>query len=141
MAQIPLIIAASIFVLLGGFHGFLTLKDLINPTAFTPPDPALREAMQQSRIALHPGINLWKAWLGFNLTHSLSLIFFGSPFLYFGIFKPNIFMSSLILQTIAVFISAIYVILCIKFFFSTPAIASAIGLICFVVAVGLANVK
>lgn len=141
MAQILVIIASLIFVLLGGFHGFLTLKDLINPTAFTPTDPALREAMQQSRIALHPGVNLWKAWIGFNVTHSLSLIFFGAPFLYFGIVKPNIFMSSVILQAIAVLVSAIYVILCIKFFFLTPAIASVIGLICFIVAVGLANAK
>ncbi len=138
MAQVLIIIAASIFLLLGSFHGFLTLRDLVHPMAFTPPDPALREAMQQSGIAFHPSVNLWKAWMGFNLTHSLSLVFFGAPFLYVGIFKPNVFASSLLLQAVAVLVSVIYVVLSLNFFFSTPAIASAIGLICFLVAAGLA---
>jgi hypothetical protein len=74
MAQLLISIAASIFLLMGAGHGALTLRDLKHPRAFTPQDPALRQAMQQSSIAFHPTINLWKAWLGFNLTHSLGLV-------------------------------------------------------------------
>ncbi len=138
MAQLLIIIAASIFLLMGAGHGALTLRDLKHPRAFTPPDPALRQAMQQSSIAFHPTINLWKAWLGFNLSHSLGLILFGAAFLHVGIFEPNAFASSLLVQTVAVLVSAIYLVLSVKFFFSKPVIGSTIGLVCFLVAAGLA---
>ena len=36
--------------------------------------------MQQSAIALNPSINLWRAWMGFNLTHSLGAVMFGGAF-------------------------------------------------------------
>jgi hypothetical protein len=138
MARLLLVIAASMFLLMGALHGVLTLRDLRSPQTFTPPDPALREAMQQSSLRLHRSINLWSAWLGFNLTHSLGLVLFGGAFLYVGIFAPVVFASSLPLQAIAVLVSAIYLVLCLGFFFSTPAIGSAIGLVCFLAAAGLA---
>ena len=138
MARLLLVIAASMFLLMGAQHAVLTLRDLGNPTAFTPPDPALRQAMQQSSIRLHRSINLWRAWLGFNLTHSLGLVMFGGAFLYLGIFAPVVFESSPALQAIAVLVSAIYLVLCLRFFFSTPAIGSTIGLVCFLAAAGLA---
>ena len=138
MAQLLISIAASIFLLMGAGHGALTLRDLKHPRAFTPPDPALRQAMEQSSIRLHPSINLWRAWLGFNLTHSLGLILFGAAFLHVGIFEPNAFASSLLVQAVAVLVSAIYLVLSLKFFFFKPVIGSTIGLVCFLVAAGLA---
>lgn len=139
MTQILVIIAASIFLLLGTLHGALTLRDVKNPRFFTPPDAALRQAMQESSIRFHPNINLWKAWLGFNLTHSLGLIFFGGAFLHVGIFEPKNFASSLLFQAVAVSVSAIYMGVSLKFFFSKPAIYSAVGLACFLIAAGLAH--
>ena len=138
MAQLLIIIAASPFLLMGAGHGILTLRDLKHPRAFTPRDPALRQAMQQSSIGLHPTINLWRAWLGFNLTHSLGLVLFGSAFLHVGIFEPTAFASSLLVQAVAVLVSAIYLVLSLAFFFSKPVISSTIGLVCFLVASGLA---
>ncbi|TDT98205.1 hypothetical protein EDD99_6423 [Streptomyces sp. 846.5] len=139
MARLLIIAAASVFLLLGVVHGALTLADLKNPVSFTPPDPALREAMQRSSIRLNPDINLWKAWLGFNLTHSLGLVLFGAAYLYGGVFKPDAFAGSTLLQAVAVLVSAIYLVVCLVFFFPTPAIAAAVGLACFVAATGLAH--
>lgn len=138
MSQILIIVAASVFLLMGGGHGILTLKDLKNPKAFTPRDPELRKAMQQSSIGFHPTINLWDAWIGFNLTHSLGLILFGAAFLHVGVFEPLAFAQSPLLQTCAVVVSAIYLVLSLKFFFSKPVIGSAMGLVCFAIAAALA---
>ncbi len=138
MSQILIIFASSIFLFLGGGHGILTLMDFKNPKSFTPRDPELRKAMQQSSIRLHPSINLWDAWMGFNLTHSLGIVLFGAAYLYVGVFEPIVFAQSLLLQSCAVIVSAIYLILSIKFFFSKPVIGSAIGLTCFVLAAGIA---
>jgi predicted anti-sigma-YlaC factor YlaD len=137
MARLLIIMAASVFLSMGALHGALTLRDLRNPTAFTPPDPALRQAMQRSSIRLHQSINLWRAWLGFNLTHSLGLVLFGGAFVYVGIFGPQAFASSLPLQAVAVLVSAVYLVLSLMFFFSIPIIGSTIGLVGFVVAASL----
>jgi len=137
MVQLLIIIAATPFLLMGAAHGAITLRDLKHPRAFTPRDPALRQAMQQSSIAVHPSINLWRAWLGFNLTHSLGLILFGAALLHVGIFEPDAFASSLLIQAVAVLVSVVYLVLSHMFFFSKPVIGSAIGLVCFLAAAAL----
>ena len=75
IAQALVLVGASIFLLLGTLHGVLTLIDVIGPPRyFTPRDAALRQAMQDSTLAIHPATNLWRAWLGFNLSHSLGVM-------------------------------------------------------------------
>lgn len=137
MSQLLIILAASVFLALGSLHGLLTLRDLKVPSTFTPRDPALRTAMQQSGIALHPAVNLWDAWMGFNLTHSLGIILFASAYLYVGIFEPLAFAHSMLLQGCAIGVSGIYLILSLRFFFSKPAIGSAVAMTCFTLASGL----
>jgi len=140
MTRIFVSIGGSIFLLLGTLHGLLTLKDLFEPKAFTPRDPALREAMQQSSIGLDRSINLWNAWLGFNFTHSLGLMLFGGAFLYLGLFDPAAFKAHTLLQIIGITVSATYLVLSIKFFFIKPTLGSAIGLGSFIVATILARI-
>lgn len=134
MSQALIVVAASIFVMLGSLHGLLTLRDISNPTSFTPRDPALRHAMQESGIAFHPDVNLWKAWLGFNLTHSLGIVLFGGAFLYIGLFVPGAYAGSRALQAVAVSVSATYLAISVFFFFSGPVIGSAMATVCFLAA-------
>ncbi len=134
MVQLLLVVGSSIFVLLGGAHGVLTFRDLSNPRSFTPRDPELRAAMQESAIAFHPKVNLWRAWLGFNLSHSLGLVMFGGAFLYLGIFQSFLFSRSILLQSCSILVSAAYLVMSLKFFFSKPAIGSGIAMACFVLA-------
>lgn len=140
MIQILIVVGAWVFLLMGAAHGLLTLRDLQKPRAFTPPDPALRLAMQQSTIRLHPSTNLWKAWMGFNLTHSLGVVLFGAAYLYVGLVEPSAFGSSLLLQSVAVVVSAMYLLVSYHFFFWKPLVGSTIGLVAFLVAAGLVYV-
>ena len=133
MIQLLLIVGSSIFVLLGAAHGVLTLKDLGNPRNFTPRDAKLRTAI----IAFHPKVNLWQAWLGFNLSHSLGLVMFGGAFLYVGIFHPLLFSQSPLLQGCSILIPAAYLVMSLKFWFSKPAIGSGISMGCFILAAAL----
>jgi hypothetical protein len=137
IAQGFLILGASIFLILGVFHGGLTLQDLTNPSTFTPLDVELREAMQRSSIAIHPQANLWRAWLGFNLSHSLGLVMFGGTFLNIGLFHFSVFNQNLYLQICALLISITYLLMSLKFWFYKPVIGSGLALICFMIAVGL----
>jgi hypothetical protein len=137
IALILEIIGASIFLLLGIFHGILTLQDLSNPCTFVPPDKALLLAMQDSSINIHPQTNLWKAWLGFNLSHSLGLVMFGGTFLAIGLFDFEVFTDNYWLQSCALLIATAYLIMSLRFWFYKPAIGSGIALACFVLAAGL----
>lgn len=137
MVQVLLVVGTSIFVVLGGAHGVLTLRDLRHPRAFTPPDPELRAAMQHSAIAFHPDVNLWRAWVGFNLSHSLGLVMFGGAFVYLGLFHAVVFSQSPLVQSCAMLVSAAYLVMSLRFWFSTPAIGSGMALVCFVLAAGL----
>jgi hypothetical protein len=137
VVQLLLTVGSGIFLLLGAAHGVLTLKDLGNPRNFTPRDAKLRTAMQQSTIAFHPKINLWQAWLGFNLSHSLGLVMFGGAFLYVSIFHSLLFSQSSLLQGCSILVSAAYLVMSLKFWFSNPAIGSGISMGCFVLAAAL----
>src|SRR5258707_514077 len=112
MSQILMIVAASVFLLMGGAHGILALKDLKNPRAFTPRDPELRKAMRHKHW---PSSNhqLMGRMMGFNLTHSLGLVLFGAAFLHAGVFEPMALARSLLLQACAVVVSAICFVLCL----------------------------
>lgn len=139
MIQWLIIAGSAIFLLLGTLHGLLTFRDLRQPRAFTPADSVLRAAMQQSAIALHPKINLWRAWMGFNLSHSLGIVMFGAAFLYLGILDPSLFSRSLLLQACAIAISASYLLMSLRFWFSRPAIGSAASMTCFILATVLSH--
>jgi hypothetical protein len=141
IAQALIIAGASIFLILGVLHGALTLQDLRHPRTFTPPDISLRQSMQESSIAIHPQTNLWKAWLGFNLSHSLGLVVFGGALLAIGLFYFPLFAQIFWLQSAALSIAAAYLILSLNFWFSRPVIASGIALVCFAIASGLLNVQ
>jgi hypothetical protein len=136
-AQFLEIMGATIFLILGVFHGVMTLQDLINPRTFTPPDQSLRQAMQESSIAIDPQTNLWKAWLGFNLSHSLGLVVFGGALVVIGVFYFSIFSDSYWIQSCALCIAMAYLVLSLKFWFSKPAIVSGVALTCLLIAVGL----
>jgi hypothetical protein len=115
----------------------LTLQDLGNPRNFTPGDAELGAAMRQSTIAFDPQINLWQAWLGFNLSHSLGLLMFGGAFLYVGIFHSLLFSQSPLLQSCSFLVSAVYLVVSLKFWSSkpTPFLGTYMG--CFILAAAL----
>lgn len=140
MVKLFIILGASIFVLLGVLHALYTFQDLDNPRNFTPRNENLLDEMKESSVALHPQINLWKAWLGFHFSHSLGLLMFGGAFLYIGVFHPQFFAQSTLLKICSVLIPAIYLLLSINFWFSKPAIFSGISTACFVLATVLSSI-
>lgn len=135
MAQALLIVGAGIFLLLGMIHAILTLRDLSNPRTFTPTDAAVLTAMQASQLAIAPNeTNLWKAWLGFNLSHSLGILLFGGELLGIGLFQFTLFAHSPLIQSVTLLVSAAYFVLSVCFWFSRPAIGSAAAFLCFLMA-------
>jgi len=132
MARVLFVAGAAIFALLGVAHGVLTLRDLGTPRSFVPTDEQAHEVMARARLRLAPRTSIWNAWLGFNLSHSLGLLVFGTLLggLALGDF-PLVARSS-VLRGAAIVVSTTYVLLAIRFWFWVPVAASALGTLCFI---------
>jgi hypothetical protein len=133
LSELFFLVGAALFALLGVGHGVLTLRDLRAPRSFTPIDDSLRRAMAEAPLRFAPQTTMWKAWLGFNLSHSLGLVIFGTflgalAFRDFGVVAESVF-----LQSGAVIAGLIYVVLAVRFWFWAPAVLSGVGTLCFVV--------
>lgn len=137
MARILLAIGGTIFLVLGTLHGVLTLRDVATPRAFTPTDKAVRIAMQGARLAFNSRVNLWRAWLGFNLSHSLGIVLFGGGLLLLAWLYFPVFAASHLLQGISVVVAATYLVLSLCFWFWGPALGSGLSLLCILAAVVL----
>ncbi len=132
MPRLFVLTGAFIFFVLGAYHGALTFRDLWTPRAFTPTNVNVRLAMQASRLALSPSINLWKAWLGFNFSHSLGLLVFGGGLVVMAWGHFPYLAGNRPLQVTAVAVAIAYFALSARFWFWIPTLAIGIGLTCFV---------
>jgi hypothetical protein len=135
MAPFLLAIGGAIFLVLGISHGVLTLRDVSKPRAFTPTDDAVRVAMQGARLALNPRANLWQAWLGFNLSHSLGMVLFGGGLLLLAWRHFPAFAASPLLQGAAAVVAGTYLVLSLRFWFWGPALGFGLSLLCILAAV------
>ncbi|HEY8134121.1 MAG TPA: hypothetical protein VII12_19750, partial [Thermoanaerobaculia bacterium] len=121
-----LIVGGVIFCLLGLLHAIYTLGDIARPRRLAPSDPELVARMQSTGLRLsRDRTNMWDAWLGFNLSHSLGAILFGVVCITVSARSSIIYLAA---------ISVIYLVLAIRFWFNVPAIAIAIATACLLVA-------
>jgi hypothetical protein len=85
MIAVLLILGGSISCELGGSHAIYTLLDLRNPRWLVPVDPSVAQAMANSALRLSGGgTDMWRAWIGFNFSHSLGLLLFGALAIWAG---------------------------------------------------------
>ncbi|QHV99336.1 hypothetical protein GJR95_31905 [Spirosoma endbachense] len=89
--------------------------------------------MKTSSALLSPAINMWKAWVGFNASHSIGLLFIGLinfylALRYFGHLQADPFFFISTLLTIG-----FYVWLAKTYWFTIPLMGVSIALLCFVV--------
>ena len=76
---ILLIFGGAIFGVLGALHAVYTLLDLRNPRRLVPSDPSVAQAMANSGLRLSGGrTDMWRAWIGFNFSHSLGVLLVGA---------------------------------------------------------------
>ena len=133
LAKTLFLVGTTIFCVLGVAHGFLTLRDLRTPRSFTPTDERVRRAMAEAPLRFAPQTTIWSAWLGFNLSHSLGLLVFGLLLGGVALHDFRFVAGNLFLQSISVSVALVYALLAVRFWFWVPAVASALGGVCFLV--------
>ena len=130
-AQLLFVIAAVIFFVLGVIHVVLTMRDLYDPRYLTPTDDAVRQAMTEARLRLAPVTTIWRAWVGFNFSHSLGLLVFGGILGGLALYDFRLIANSFALQVAAVVVAGTYTVLALRFWFAVPAAAAACGTLAF----------
>ena len=75
--------AATIFVL-GLMHLALTFRG----PKLLPRDRELRAQMERSTLVLTRETTVWRAWIGFNASHSLGALLFGAVYGYLALVQP-----------------------------------------------------
>jgi hypothetical protein len=135
MAQILLIIGASVFGILGIIHllyTFLTNK-------FEARDSSVTKAMKRTSPVLTKETSVWGAWVGFNASHSLGAMLVAAVYIplatsYFNIIQQSVWFS--ILPTL---VGLSYLVLAKKYWFRIPFYGVLVSTLCFVGAAVLIN--
>src|SRR5215831_5719461 len=132
MIAILLILGGAGFFLLNGSHAVYTLLDLRNPRWLVPDDPSVAKAMANTALRLSGGrTDMWRAWIGFNFSHSLGILLVGALGIWAGA-RVKTFPAGIL--PVLTLIGCIYLVLCLLYWFRDPAVGLAIGTGCFALA-------
>ncbi len=133
--SIAMLISASVILLLGSVHLIYTFRG----PKLRPRDENTIAAMRSSSLVLSGDTTVWRAWLGFNASHSMAAILFGAVYGYLAVRHPGVLYGSVFLQTVGVLFLVVFVVLAQRYWFKVPLIGISIALACFLLSVLLAR--
>jgi hypothetical protein len=132
LISILLIFGGAVFAVLGTLHAVYTFLDIRDPRRLVPVDPSVAQAMANSALRLSGGrTDMWRAWVGFNFSHSLGVFLVGALGVWAGC---RIKAAPSIVMPVLTVLGCIYVLLAVLYWFRAPAIGVAIGTACFAAA-------
>ena len=114
----PLLVAASaaIPLVLGLAHLLYTFHG----PKLLPRDLGLRTRMQEVSPVITRQTTMWKAWIGFNASHSVGLILFGAVYGYLALEHGEFLFRSDFLLALGLILLLGYVFLAHRYFFRIP---------------------
>jgi hypothetical protein len=134
LTRLFLDIGGGIFVVLGLLHAVYTLQDIRRPRRLVPDDPAVTAAMARSLVRLaRGGTTMWRAWVGFNFSHSLGAVLFGALCIFAGAVIGTVAVPGWMLFLLCV-IGLTYLALGVLYWFRIPIAGIAVATGCLLVA-------
>ena len=101
---------------------------------FSSTNKSLEEEMKISFPVITRKITMWKAWIGFNASHSIGAMFIGAVNLFIATFHFSILQNSIFYLLLNIVTILFYLWLAKKYWFSIPLIGVTISSCCFVTA-------
>jgi hypothetical protein len=141
-AQLWFIAGTIPFLVAGGAHALLTLVDTIRPTYFAPVERSLGAELEGTGIRFrllvpggdHSRPSMWRAWLGFNISHGLGVFAFGLLALVIAVAEPGLLERVEAIALVAALVSATYLVLALRFWFWVPVLITGTSTACFAIA-------
>ncbi len=128
--QTLIVAGALIFGLLGTVHLAYTFFTGL----FSPRDAATEASMKLTHPRLTRRTTLWKAWVGFNASHSLGAILFAAVYLLLALAHMDWLRDAPGLVWLAALGALAYLALAVRYWFRTPLIGIALASVCFLAA-------
>lgn len=108
--------SAGIVMVLGLIHLLYTFSG----DKLEPRDNALKARMKEVPLVITPETTVWKAWVGFNASHSSSAILFGVVYGYLSIAHSAFLAQSPFLQLLGLLFLGWYAFLAKRYWFNAP---------------------
>lgn len=133
--QILLIVGATIFGVLGSIHLLYT----IYTNKFNARDETVTNGMKNTSPVLTKETTMWKAWIGFNASHSLGAMLVTAFYVPLAVTNMPAIRENVWFSILPVIIGLCYLILAKKYWFKIPFIGISISTTCFLGAALLIN--
>jgi hypothetical protein len=134
-ARILMVLSAGIVLTLGVVHLVYTFWG----PSLTPRDPALQISMSQTSPVITKATTMWRAWVGFNASHSMGLILFGLVFGFLALAHDQLLFQSPFLLVVGLAMLGGLAVLCKVYFFSAPLTGISISFACYVASIVLSR--
>lgn len=121
---------SAIFLILGAIHLFYTFFS----SKFNARNKSVVEAMKDTSPVLTAETTMWKAWTGFNASHSAGAIFIGLINIVLAVQYFSFIQNSMLIPVLNVVTSGFYLWLAKKYWFRVPFTGILIATGCFLVA-------
>jgi hypothetical protein len=130
-----MVLSASMMFALGVAHLVYTFWG----PKLTPRDPALQISMSQISPVISKQTTMWRAWVGFNVSHSMGAILFGLVFGFLALAHGQLLFRSPFLLVVGLAMLGAYAVLGKIYWFSAPFTGICISLACYVAGIALSR--
>ena len=127
LPKILVILSAGVIMALGVGHLYYTFCS----PKLLPRDSKLQSAMKAVSPVISNETTMWKAWVGFNASHSMGAILFGLIYGYLALVHPDLLFDSIYLTAVGFLMLTGFFLLGRLYWFSVPFLGITFSLACY----------
>ncbi len=124
VAQTLLAAGALVILVLGTAHLFMTFAS----NKFSPRDSELEARLKLVAPVISSQTTMWRAWVGFNASHSTGAVLFGLVYGYLAAFHFSFLVASTFLSLLGCACLVCYLVLAKLYWFSVPLVGIGLAL-------------
>jgi hypothetical protein len=128
LAQTLVAASAAIFLFLGTMHLIYTFAS----RKFSPRDAELESQLKLISPVISRQTTMWRAWIGFNASHSIGAMLFGLLYGYFALTHFDFLVNSLFMSTLGALFIVSFLVLAKLYWFRIPLIGIGTSLVLYV---------
>jgi len=119
------------FLVLGSVHALYTPWSTTAPRPLSPAETSLAEAMARTPLRLTRRTDMWRAWVGFNFSHSLGVLLLGLVVVAIGRSEAVFRREGPVFVPLALAVALVYAVLAGRYWFRTPLRGASAGALLF----------
>ncbi|WP_057916534.1 LIC_13387 family protein [Lysobacter antibioticus] len=121
------------------YVGVVHLLYTLFGSKLNPRDAQLMAAMKQGSLVVSAQTNVWRAWIGFNASHSLGFLLFSAVFGHLALSYPALLFGSVYLAAAGAAFLAALVVAARRYFFRAPFVVLIVALVLYLAGIVAAH--